>query len=329
MDHDSFPSSFDANVGPIREVIRTVASTFAREGTYPTAEMVRKQIIKLTNGERSPSATTVQDEMKAWYADTFWPTYNILGGLDDLPALPGIARELREIYIEGFRVLVLDTVKSVKTAWADERESLLQQLAESEAVTVGLRSDLTVREQTIDSLNEKVVAVSQENVAAGQRIDEQASSIAALQQSLAEAHSLAREMAEKQAGHERELNQVRDEERARSDRLVAQAREDVRTVQLELDAQRQANKRLEQNLETQQGQLQTERARVSAAEATAAALTAELQTLRHAHAAEVQRLAESIRQLSTPAPAPERPRKALPAAGERMPRNRLRKNTLR
>lgn len=111
-----------------RAAVRVVASYLARNQEYPSAEKVRKFIGDQTGA--SPSTTTVQDEMKKWLADTFWPRQHAFGFLADQN---GLASKLQDIYRESFDSLVVRTVDLVNSSWAAERERLESEVLQFES----------------------------------------------------------------------------------------------------------------------------------------------------------------------------------------------------
>ncbi|RLM51893.1 hypothetical protein DVK02_16685, partial [Halobellus sp. Atlit-31R] len=94
----------DAALPNSRTLARRLAAEMVENNEIPNAEVIRKKISAVTNGQMNPSALTIQDEIKKWYADEFWPTYHAMGRL---PKDSGFPAEVGRIFKESFQSIVV------------------------------------------------------------------------------------------------------------------------------------------------------------------------------------------------------------------------------
>lgn len=309
---------------PIRQLIRQTANKFMAEHELPSNEKIRKRIQHESGGKRNPSATTVQDEMVLWYEDTFWATFSALGSIREHPGVPDA---LRRIYDEGFRSLVIGSIDAAGAAWNDERNALRAEVREREAEAQEIRSRLESALQTTAAMEREIQRGEEESIRLQQDRQTLNATIVQLRTEVSTSQALLREAAERALDYERKIGEVREHERLRADQQIGAARDDLRKVQLELDAERQAVRRHETSADRLQAEIKSLQSTLAKSEAARVARETELQTAHDLHRKEIARVTESLERLSAGTEPPRRP--GLPATRERPLRQRLRKNTTR
>lgn len=271
-----------------RSLVRQVASEMATNREMPNAEKVRKEIQLRTGGALNPSTLTVQDEMKKWMADTFWPNYHRFAALPEQTNVPAA---MQALFAEGFQKLVVGAIDLARTAWDTERDALTAEKASVQGELRTLREDSERLRLQLDSANE-------ENNTLRQQLQQANRQQAELREQLDRINAALQAATEAQAAHERELNEVRETERRQAQANVDAAREDTRRALREVDEMRQAAKVQEKNLTRVNEELATLRDRAVKAEARADTLAqthaAEKQALVATHAAETERLRQQL-----------------------------------
>jgi len=142
-----------------RAMVRVVANHFVSNADFPSSEKVRKFISD--NTDSNPSTTTVQDEMKKWQADTFWPTFQMLG---TLPDAPGVSHDLRRIFQDAFQMIVVGAIDTAKKAWDVEREAHVSEIQQ-------VRSLLQIKESECMDLQAQLAEAKLESEAFSATID--------------------------------------------------------------------------------------------------------------------------------------------------------------
>lgn len=268
-----------------RALARMVAAEMVQNREIPNSEAVRKRIVALTGGRLNPSALTMQQEMKAWYAEEFWPTYHAMGSL---PEDSGVPAEVRNIFQASFQTMVVQLFAAAKAGFQTERDDFQRQIDEADKVVQDLQRVAGEHELRAAEAQERYQVEAHEHAGAKERVEALASEVRGLNAKLHAAH-------EQQATHEAELKEVRQSERTRADTQIEEAFREGRRHLLELDALRQRVKSMELSLAGQQGEnrrLVLEHAK-SAAETSA--LQTELTNTRAAHAKEVERMTAALR----------------------------------
>jgi hypothetical protein len=303
-----------------RTMVRLIAANMVHNKELPTGEKVRKRIGADTGGKMNPSALTVQDELKKWFADTFWPTHLALGTLPENTKVP---ETLRRLFSDSFQTIVVGAIDAAKSSWGFERDEYERRLAEANSLYDELTTQVGVFEQRAMDIQAKLEAQS-EIVATAQRqngADRQ--TISDLQSENARINVALQEAALAQAQHERALNEVRDAERQRADRLVEAARDDARRVRVDLDAERQSVKRLDAAVAGHQEKINATNDRAVKAEALLSGAKTEIAGYQE----QISKLHQTIARLSEQNSEPTR--KPLGGgARERAPKNRIRKNKI-
>jgi chromosome segregation ATPase len=307
-----------------RERVRLVANRMLDDNEMPNAERVRKRFYDLYKAR--PSTLTVNDEMKAWMDDTFWPRFRVFS---KLKGHSSVSRRMQKIYEQGFNQIVIGAVESANGMWESERQAMREQIVEREARLTDAHhreadlQDAVSQAQAQSTVTQHIVNALQNQLTyRTQQIDE-------LHAALATAHEEILQAAQRSLDYERKIAQTREEERSRADREIAAARDSVRKVQLELDGERQAVKRHEATHERQQAEIREVTGRLTQSEAARAAAEAEVLALKDAHRKQLAQLNATIERLS--APVAETPRRgttpAAPARDHPL-RQQLRKNTV-
>lgn len=268
-----------------RVLARKVAAEMVQNHELPNSEAVRKRIVALTGGRLNPSALTMQQEIKAWYAEEFWPTYHAMGSL---PEDSGVPAEVRSLFQASFQTMVVQLFAAAKAGFQSEREDFQRQIDEADQLVQDLQRVASEHELRAAEAQERYQAEAHEHARTKERLEALASEVRDLNTKLHAAH-------EQQATHEAELKEVRQSERARADTQIEEAFREGRRHLLEIDALRQRVKSMELSLDGQKGEnrrLVMEHAK-SAAET--AALQTELANTRAAHAKEVERMTAALR----------------------------------
>lgn len=315
----------DATPPNSRALARMVAAEMVQNREIPNSEAVRKRIVALTGGRLNPSALTMQQEMKAWYAEEFWPTYHAMGSL---PEDSGVPAEVRNIFQASFQTMVVQLFAAAKAGFQTEREDFQRQIDEADKVVQDLQRVAGEHELRAAEAQERYQAEAHEHAGAKERLEALASEVRDLNAKLHAAH-------EQQATHEAELKEVRQSERARADTQIEEAFREGRRHLLEVDALRQRVKSMELSLAGQQGEnrrLVLDHAKAAAESTT---LKTELANAGAAHAKEVERMTAALRAAQSGAAQAERMKPTLRAgagkpgagAGARRVRKSLHKPT--
>ena len=268
-----------------RALARKIAAEMVQNHELPNSEAVRKRIVAATGGRLNPSALTMQTEIKAWYAEEFWPTYHAMGSLPEDSSVPA---EVRSIFQASFQTMVVQLFAAAKAGFQSEREDFQRQIDEADQVVRELQRSVGDHELRAAEAQERYQAEAHEHALAKERIEALAGEVRDLNAKLHAAH-------EQQATHEAELKEVRQTERTRADTQIEEAFREGRRHLLEIDALRQRIKSMELSLDGQKGEnrrLVLEHAK-SAAET--GALQTELANTRAAHAKEVERMTAALR----------------------------------
>lgn len=299
-------------------MVRKHAAEMAQRGEYPTAESVRRELAKLG---MTPSNTTITDEIKKWYADTFWPTYHALAALPQGSEVPG---EIQRLFNEAFRMIAVQLLDTARRDWNDERAMYQEQLRETEAFA-------EQQKQTIVALESEGADVS------GRLRDLQAKHDVALEANTTLRNENTQMSADlnralqQQASHERELNEAVAAERRRADATAQAASTEQKRLLVEIDGLRQTVKRHEAAAAEAAADAQRSRDRAAKTESELAAARAEVATMRDAHGREIARLTETIERLNVARPDTAAPARkvAVRASAARPVRTSLRKSGAR
>lgn len=295
----------DTTPGNSRALARQIAAEMVQNREIPTAEAVRKRIIERTHGELSPSALTIQTEIKAWYGEEFWPTFHAMG---TVPKDSEVPAQVRALFQSSFQTMAVQLFAAARASFDGEREEWQRQVAEADRVVQDLQRKLGEQE-THTGAAQELFAIEQHNHAdTRQKLEAADAQVRELAVKLQTAH-------EQQAKHEQQLNEVRTLERQRADAQIEAARADARRHLQEIDNLRQRVKAQDLSLASQTAEnrrLGLEHAKI-AAEATA--LAQELKNIQAANAREVERLAAALQAAQAGTAQGERMKPALRAAG--------------
>lgn len=295
----------DATPANSRVLARQIAAQMAMNKEIPTAEAVRKRIVEQTGGEINPSASTIQSEMKAWFADEFWPTYHAMGAV---PADSSIPADVRTLFQSSFQTMVVQLFAAARAGFDGERQEFQRQVAEADRVVQDLQLKVSALEQRATAAEERYQAEARAHADTRLQLDA----------SNAQVHDLNAKLhaaLEQQAAHEQRLNEVRTSERERADTQIAAARADAQHHLQEIDNLRQRVKMQDLSLASQTSEnrrLGLEHAKIAA---EAAALAQELKNTQAANAREVERLAAALRAAQAGTAQGDRMKPALRAAG--------------
>jgi hypothetical protein len=295
----------DATPPNSRVLARQIAAQMAMNKEIPTAEAVRKRIVEQTGGEINPSASTIQSEMKAWFADEFWPTYHAMGAV---PADSSIPADVRSLFQSSFQTMVVQLFAAARASFDAERQEFQRQVAEADRVVQDLQIKVSELEQRATTAEEHYQAEVRAHADARLQLDASNTQVHELNAKLHAAHEL-------QAAHEQRLNDVRTSERERADTQIAAARDDAQRHLQEIDNLRQRVKALDLSLASQTSEnrrLGLEHARIAG---EAAALAQELKNTQASNAREIERLLAALRVAQTNQPQGERMKPARRAAG--------------
>jgi len=268
-----------------RALARKIATEMVQNHEVPNSENVRRRIAEVTGGRIKPSALTIQTEIKAWYAEEFWPTYHAMGSL---PADSAIPAEVRSLFQASFQTMVVQLFAAAKAGFQSEREDFQRQIDEADKVVRDLQRTVSEHELRAAEAQERYQAEAHEHALAKERLEALAGEVRDLNTKLHAAH-------EQQAAHEAELKEVRQSERARADTQIEEAFKEGRRLLQEVDNLRQNVRSKDVSIDALQGEnrrLVLEHAK-SAAETNA--LQTELASVRAAHAKEVERMTAALR----------------------------------
>ena len=288
-----------------RVLARKIASEMVQNHEVPNAENVRKRIVKDTGGTMNPSALTIQTEIKAWYAEEFWPTYHAMG---TLPADSDVPAQVRSLFQASFQTMVVQLFAAAKSSYESEREEYQRQINEADQVVQNLQRSVSDHELRAAEAQEQYAAEAHAHVLAKERLEELGAEVRDLNAKVHAAH-------EQQAKHETELKDVRESERKRADTQIEESFKEARRHLIEIDSLRQRLKSTELSLAGQQGEnrrLVLEHAKSTAA---ATALETELANTRAAHAREVERMTAALRAAQAGAAQAERMKPGARPAG--------------
>lgn len=275
----------DAALPNSRTLARRLAAEMVENNEIPNAEVIRKKISAVTNGQMNPSALTIQDEIKKWYADEFWPTYHAMGRL---PKDSGFPAEVGRIFKESFQSIVVQLQAAARAEFQGERAEFQRQIDEADKVVRELQEKVLEHELRAAEAQERYTAEAHAHAATKMQLEASDTLVRELNTKLQTAHEL-------QAEHEAQLNEVRRTERERADRQVEASALEARRHLLEVDVARQRAKTLESSLQGQVGENRRLVLAHAKAESEANALRLELANLRTTHAAEVQRMTAALR----------------------------------
>ena len=295
----------DATPANSRVLARQIAAQMAMNKEIPTAEAVRKRIIEQTGGEMNPSASTIQSEMKAWFADEFWPTYHAMGAV---PADSSIPADVRALFQSSFQTMVVQLFAAARASFDGERDEFQRQVAEADRVVQDLQLKVSELEQRAAAGEERYQAEARAHADARLQLDASNTQVHDLNAKLHAA-------LEQQAAHEQRLNEVRTSERERADTQIAAARADAQRHLQEIDNLRQRVKMQDLSLASQTSEnrrLGLEHAKIAA---EAAALAQELKNTQAAHAREVERMAAALQAAQAGTAQGEKRKPVLRAAG--------------
>lgn len=267
-----------------RLLVRKAAAEIANQGEYPTPELVRTKIQAYTKGSLNPSNTTVNDELKKWRADTFWPTFNTFSSL---PAESGVPEAVRQAFVEAYRMMVVNLLAKAKADWDDERAEFVRQL-EQAGTAVGELRDRAA------SLEQDMVYARAEMSRDADNLRDAADANTKLQQENSQLSADLQCALQQQATHEREVNEARQAERHRADAAAEAARLEQNRLHVEIDNTRQAVKRLESATNAAVAETTRANERATNAERELAAVRAELKAAQTAHASEVANLSKAL-----------------------------------
>lgn len=297
VDYASFQNS--------RELARYLANRMVARNQYPNAEVIRKEISKVTNGVMKPSASTIQDEIKKWHEEVFWPTYHAMG---TVPQESGFPAEVKRIFTESFHNIVMQLQTAASAQFDGERADFQIQAQEAEKVVRDLQEQVQGIEQRLAEVQGQYEAEVQAHAGTKEQLEATGTEVSELNAKLQAAY-------EKQAAHEVQLNEVRRTERDRADKLLEDAAKDRQRHQLEIDMARQRAKSVELSLQGQVGENRRLVHEHAQAQSEAAAARKELESLRKAHAEEVRRMTDALRAAHAGATQAERMKPTLRPAG--------------
>jgi len=316
------PNRFDldeATSPNSRTLARRLAAEMVQRNEIPNAEVIRKRIGEITKGEMKPSALTIQDEIRKWYAEEFWPTYHAMGSL---PADSGVPAEVRNIFQASFQTMVVQLMAAAKAGFQSERDDFQKQIDEADRVVQDLQHSVSVRELRLAETHERYLAEMQAHAEAKERLAALAEEVRELNVKLHAAH-------EQQAGHEAELKEVRQSERVRADTQIEAAFIEGRRLLQEVDNLRLNIRSRDVTIDGLRGENRRLVLDHAKATADAAARTDELSATRVAHAKEVERMTAALRAAQAGAAQAERMKPtARPAAGKATTPPRRRRTTL-
>lgn len=290
-----------------RALARKIAAEMVQNHELPNSEAVRKRIVAATGGRLNPSALTMQTEIKAWYADEFWPTYHAMGSL---PEDSGVPAEVRSIFHASFQTMVVQLFAAAKAGFQSEREDFQRQIDEADQVVRELQRSVSDHEMRATEAQERYQAKAHEHALAKERIEALAGDVRDLNAKLHTAH-------EQQANHETELKEVRQAEQTRADTQIEEAFKEGRRHLFEIDALRQRVKSLELSVAGHQREHKHLVQEHATATAETKALQTELANARAAHAQEVERMTAALRAAQAGAAQAGRMKPAVRAAGKK------------
>lgn len=268
-----------------RVLARRIAAEMVLANELPNAEIIRKRIVVETNGSLNPSALTIQSEVKAWYAEEFWPTFHAMG---TVPKDSEIPAEVRTLFQASFQSMVVQLFASARASFDGERQEYQRQVGEADRVVRDLHQ--TLRDNELRAAG------------AEDRYQAEARAHAETQLQLAASGALTRDLnaklqaaLEQQAKHEHQLNETRTAERHRADAQIEVARADAQRHIQEIDNLRQRVKAQDLALVSQASETRRLALENAKASAEATASRAELAHLRAVHTEEVGRMAGALR----------------------------------
>lgn len=297
----------DAALPSSRVLARRLAAEMVENNEIPNAEVIRRKIGEVTNGQMKPSALTIQDEIKKWYAEDFWPTYN---AMVRLPIDSGFPAEVGRIFRESFQSIVIQLQAAARAEFQGERADFQRQVDEADRVVRELQEKVLEHELRAAEAQERYQAEAHAHAETRQQLEATDAVARDLNAKLHAAHEL-------QAQHEAQLNEVRQSERDRADRQVEASALETRRHLLEVDVARQRAKSLESSLQGQMGENRRLVLEHAKAESEANALRLELENLRTSHTQEVQRMTAALRAAQAGAAQAERMKPSVKAVSRK------------
>lgn len=297
----------DAALPNSRVLARRLAAEMVENNEIPNAEVIRKKIGEVTNGQMKPSALTIQDEIKKWYAEDFWPTYN---AMVRLPKESGFPAEVGRIFKESFQSIVVQLQAAARAEFQGERAEFQHQIDEADKVVREMQEKVLEHELRAAEAQESYQVEAHAHAETKLQLEASDAVVRELNAKLHAAHEL-------QAEHEAQLNEVRRTERERADRQIEASALEARRHLLEVDLARQRAKSLESSLQGQVGENRRLVLDHAKAESEANALRLELANLRTTHAEEVQRMTTALRAAQAGAAQAERMKPSAKAAGRK------------
>jgi len=288
-----------------RAMAREIALEMVLNNELPNPDAVRKRIVEKTRGDLNPSALTMQSEIRAWYAEEFWPTYHAMGSL---PADSGVPAEVRNIFQSSFQTMLVQLMAVAKAGFQSEREEFQKQIDEADKVVQDLQRSVSEHELRAAEAQERFLAEARSHAESKERLAALDDEVRELNVKLHAAH-------EQQAGHEAELKQVRQSERARADTQIEAAILESRRLMQEVDNLRQAVKAKDASVDALQGENRRLVQVHATVTAESAALKTELANARAEHAKEIERMTGALRAAQAGVAQGERMKPALRPAG--------------
>lgn len=290
-----------------REWVRKVAEELTHGQEWPTSDKVRNLIVEHTKGGLNPSNSTVHDELKRWFGDTFWPRTNAFKVI----SAPGIPESLSSIYQEGFQLIVQGALIAAATNWESEKSELQKALA---AAHENIEAYVLEREKQIAAMEELSGQFELSSMNCTTLEDE----VTRLKSELLGANDLIRLALEREAKYERSINEIQTDAQRRIEAETRRSDEERRSLQLQIDRDRQILKQAEAERMKSVAEREAEYLRRLEVDAIANGLKQEVATLKETMAAQ-QKASEAqiqklVRDMKSPAPRVRTPTKkrALP-----------------
>lgn len=226
-----------------REKIRFFCKQIIANKEMPSVEAISKLFKDHKQG--SPSTQTINDERQKFIKEEFWPTYE---ALDCFKAIPEGMEALNTLYQDGFTKIVISAIDLSNTRFHEESQRFyakeLEQkslLVERDAMLEQLRADIVQQQSAVERHLQRIECLQNDLAGKGLELDRAKTEITTLLSQLNAA-------SQTQAAHEREINAIKENERTRLDKALAEERESTRRALVEVDALRQEIKRGEKKL---------------------------------------------------------------------------------
>lgn len=266
-----------------RALARSIANDMMSRGEIPSAERVRAEITRVTNGVSRPSTGTVQSEMKAWFEEDFWPTWRWLEGPTEVEIDPKVQTafhaSLREIFAATFQRMALGISEASDARYAEQRAAL-------EADVARLTVERDEAKNAVIELTSQVGAAEVQAAADAARINNLEDFNSNL---LAEKSELKGAV---EAGRA-ELAEVGQRHTAEIERLQNAHQETVTRLQLDVDGAKQVARREAERAQAETARATAETERAAATQKRADELAAEVRQLSVELAAVTARLEAS------------------------------------